>query len=288
MRIARAALVALALTVAAAPDGTFADAPLPVSDIVVDGRPVQGGWLRGTVPAQTASLLMDGKPVPFAVDHTFFVAFDRDAPPQVVLTAKRADSVTGKPLADVSLTIAIAARSWDIQNVNVAKRPGGLPDAEFQRRRKDELLQIGAARALDKGAQGWRQQMLRPAAGRISGHFGSQRIYRGEPGAYHSGMDIAGGSGAPYVSPADGVVVLAAQEPFTLEGHLLLIDHGMGLCSAFLHASQLDVKVGDVVRRGQVLGRIGMTGRATGPHLHWSLTWKGRRLDPELFLPSAP
>ena len=128
--------------------------------------------------------------------------------------------------------------------------------------------------------------MIWPAAGRISGQFGAQRIYRGEPGAYHSGTDIAAAAGAAIAAPAGGVVVLAATDTFTLEGHLLIIDHGMGLSSAFLHCADLAVREGDVVRQGDLLGHVGMTGRATGPHLHWALTWRGRRLDPQLFAPS--
>ena len=132
-----------------------------------------------------------------------------------------------------------------------------------------------------------------PAIGRISGRFGAQRIYRGTPGSYHSGIDIApgangGGSGSPYVAPADGVVILAAEAPFTLEGNLLMIDHGNGLSSAFLHSSKLLVKAGDVVHRGQAIGLIGMTGRATGPHLHWSLKWREARLDPILLTGAMP
>ena len=90
------------------------------------------------------------------------------------------------------------------------------------------------------------------------------------------------------MAPAEGVVVLAADAPFTLEGNLLIIDHGMGLSSAFLHSSELLVREGESVRQGQVIGRIGMTGRATGPHLHWGLTWRGLRLDPLLFTGPMP
>ena len=100
-----------------------------------------------------------------------------------------------------------------------------------------------------------------------------------------TGLDIAPGAGVAYVAPADGVVVLAAQSPFTLEGNLLIVDHGMGLNSAFLHSSRLAVKEGDVVRQGQLLGYVGATGRASGPHLHWSIKWRDARLDPLLFLP---
>jgi murein DD-endopeptidase MepM/ murein hydrolase activator NlpD len=105
-------------------------------------------------------------------------------------------------------------------------------------------------RALETGAQGWQQSFIWPARGRISGRFGAQRIYRGTPGAYHSGLDIAPGAGATYVAPTDGVVVLAAASPFTLEGNLLILDHGMGLNSAFLHAQRLLVREGDRVSQG--------------------------------------
>ena len=116
--------------------------------------------------------------------------------------------------------------------------------------------------------------------GRISGVFGAQRVYRGVPGAPHSGVDIAGPPGTPVAAPADGVVVLAATSPFTLEGNLLMIAHGMGVNSAFLHLSRIDVRVGDRVRQGQIVGAVGMTGRATGPHLHWSMKWHDERIDP--------
>ena len=152
------------------------------------------------------------------------------------------------------------------------------------RRRAGEVAQINAARAINAQSDGWRQHFIWPARGRISGRFGSQRIYPAGPASYHSGTDIAtGASGTPYVAPADGVVILVASSPFTLEGNLLMIDHGMGLNSAFLHSAQILVREGDRVRQGPVIGRIGTTGRATGPHLHWSLKWRSAKLDAMLF-----
>ena len=112
--------------------------------------------------------------------------------------------------------------------------------------------------------------------------FGSQRIYNGDPGSYHSGVDIAAPTGTYYVAPADGVVTLAASSPFTLEGNLLMIDHGMGLNSAFLHSAEILVREGQEVKRGEPIGRIGSTGSATGPHLHWSMKWNDARIDPIL------
>ncbi|GAO54394.1 peptidase [Novosphingobium sp. MD-1] len=251
---------------------------LMLNGFTLAGELTQGGWLRGSVPRGTRALTLDGQPLAFSPDGRFLAAFDRDAGASAVLSATLADG------RQVSAPLAIAPRAWQIEHVAVGKRPGAAPSAEFERRRPLELAQINTARAMDTGAQGWTQDFIWPVRGRISGRFGSQRIYRGEPGAYHSGLDIAPGGGVPFVAPADGVVILAAQAPFTLEGNLLMIDHGMGLNSAFLHSARLLVKQGDVVRQGQVLGLVGMTGRATGPHLHWSIKWKDRRLDPLLFV----
>jgi murein DD-endopeptidase MepM/ murein hydrolase activator NlpD len=241
------------------------------------GELTQGGWIRGFLPTNAIGATLDGEPVDFAYDRGFFAAFDRDAGTSVTLVARLDDGT------QVTREIPIAPRAWEIERINVARSPGGSTEA-FLRQREPELARIAAARAIKSDIEGWRQDFIWPAKGRISGLFGSQRIYRGEPAAYHSGLDIAtGGSGTPFVAPADGVVVLAAEIPFTLEGHLLIIDHGNGLNSAFLHCSELAVKEGEVVKQGQYIGRIGMTGRATGPHLHWSIKWNAARLDPLLF-----
>lgn len=248
---------------------------------IAAGKLTQGGWARGQV-ANGFSLKLDGAPVPVDRAGGFFIAFDRDAGPRALLTGTSPDGVA------TSLPLTIAPRAWQIERIDLPMRPGALPDEEFLRRRALELAQINAARAQNSPSDGWRQAMVWPLAGRLSGRFGSQRIYRGMAASYHSGLDIARPAGVPFAAPADGVVVLAAAQPFTLEGHLLLIDHGMGLNSAFLHCSALDFGVGDMVRQGQVIGRVGMTGRATGPHLHWSLKWRAAKLDPLLFLGPMP
>ena len=283
----------LALALAATAVGTATSAseppirsgaamPAPVR-FAYAGELTQGGWLKGSVPAGTVALTFNDVPVDVAPDGRFLVAFDRDAGPAAALVARLGDG------RSIGVTLAIVPRAWQIENVAVGPRPGALPSEEYARRRAIELARINAARGLVTGSQGWRQDFVWPAIGRISGRFGAQRIYRGQPGAYHSGIDVAtGGSGAPYVAPADGVVILAAEAPFTLEGNLLMIDHGNGLNSAFLHSSRLLVKAGDVVRRGQAIGLIGMTGRATGPHLHWSIKWREARLDPILFTGPMP
>jgi len=254
--------------------GEWLSQALPVRPIqhpvaTVSGKAEQGALLRGQT-APGARLTLDGNPVPVAPDGSFVIGLDRDAPASVTLVRDGAGA----------LTIPIARRTWNIQHVNVARRPAGSTEA-FLRRREPELARIRAARAQRHQVGGWRQHFLWPARGRISGRFGSQRVYRGEPGSYHGGVDVAAEAGAPVTAPADGMVVLAAPPAFSLEGNLVIIDHGHGLNSAFLHLARVDVAEGQRVRQGDPIGTVGATGRATGPHLHWALTWNGARLDPE-------
>nr|WP_258536998.1 M23 family metallopeptidase [Novosphingobium taihuense] len=257
------------------------NSPQAALTIEPGGRATQGGWLRGRVQPGSTALMLDGKTVDFASDGAFLLAFDRDADPLARIT------VSPPGGSAFVRDIAIAPRAWRIEHINVARKPGGVTDENYLRLRRAELTRISAARALDTGATGWRQSFVRPAPGRFSGFFGAQRIYKGEPAAYHSGLDIAGGAGTTYVAPADGVVILAAQTPFSLEGRLLMLDHGMGLNSAFLHASELLVSEGQNVRQGDPIGRIGSSGRATGPHLHWSVKWRESRIDPLLLIAPA-
>jgi murein DD-endopeptidase MepM/ murein hydrolase activator NlpD len=247
--------------------------PPTAADFDLQGRIEQGGLAIGTVPAGATALTLDGKPVPVASDGRFLIAFDRDQGPMMLLSAMMRDGLLRQR------TLTIRPHPWQIESLPTLPK-GTTPTPEFLARRSIELARISAARATNSGSEGWRQHFIWPARGRISGVFGSQRIYAGEPGAYHSGVDIAQPIGTPVVAPADGVVILAAESPFTLEGNLLMIDHGMGLNSAFLHLSRIDVKVGQAVRQGQPIGAIGMTGRATGPHLHWAMKWRDVRFDP--------
>ena len=246
----------------------------------LSGAAVQGGLIIGRAPEGTHSLFLEDTPIELSPDGFFLIGFDRDAPMQANLVAMRVDG------SKMQHNIAVAPGNWRIENVAANITGGANSSAEFQARRSAELAQIAAARAVRSDSAGWRQTFIRPVSGRISGLFGAQRIYNGTPGSYHNGMDIAAPSGRDYVAPADGVVTLAANDAFTLEGHLLMIDHGMGLNSAFLHASELLVKEGDIVRQGQVIGRVGATGRASGPHLHWGMKWNSARIDPKLLLPA--
>jgi hypothetical protein len=257
-------------------------APIPaIGPFALDRSPQQGALVRGSVPPGTKRLVKDGQNVEIAPDGRFVIGFGRDAAPLSILTSFDAG---GKAVTD---RLSVAPRAWKIENLTTLPHHS-QPDAEFQARRPAELAQINAARRIVTDAQGWRQQFAWPAIGRISGLFGSQRIYAGQPGAPHNGVDVAGVTGTPVMAPADGVVILAADHPFTLEGNLLMIDHGMGVNSVFLHLSQIDVRVGDHILRGQRVGAIGKTGRATGPHLHWGMKWQDERIDPQALAGAMP
>lgn len=294
MNLQRSALaLALLLGACVAPrEAPQAPPPTPVAErptepperaeFALEGAVTQGGVVLGTAPSRTASLTLDGKPVPVQPDGRFLVAFDRDAERSATLVATLRDG------RKVTHPLNIAPREWDIEHVSIPRRRG-RPDPDYERIRSAEVAQIVAARAKESATDGWRQRFLWPVTGRISGMFGSQRIYAGgEPGAYHSGVDIAGKTGTPILAPADGVVVLATPRPFSLEGNLLIIDHGQGLNSAFLHLSRIDVREGQAVKRGQLLGAVGSTGRSTGPHLHWSMKWRQARIDPQLLAGPMP
>jgi hypothetical protein len=248
----------------------------PPAALALSGNMMQGGLVLGQAPVGAVSLTLDDAPVPIAPDGRFVIAFDRDAGPVATLVVTFGNNMF------LARTLAIAPRAWSISRLSsLPKYPVPAPD--FARIRPAEIAAINAARRIVGDAEGWRQPFLWPATGRISTLFGSQRVYaNGEAGAYHSGIDIAVPAGTPVLAPADGIVTLASDHPFLLEGNLLLVDHGMRLESAFMHLSQILVSPGQSVRRGQVIAYSGATGRVTGAHLHWSLRWRGAKIDPLL------
>ena len=246
----------------------------------LDGALTQGGLVRGAaVPG--ARITLDGKPVALAPDGGFVIGFGRDARPTATL------AVTWPDGRRETRALAIAPRSYRIQRID------GLPERKVTPAPAD-LVRIRAESALLRKAreratpESWfRGGFVWPASGRISGIYGSQRILNGKPRRPHLGVDIAAPVGTPIVAAADGVVALAHADMF-FTGRTLVLDHGLGLGSVYAHMSAVSVKPGDRVRRGQRVGAIGRSGRVTGPHLHWSLTWFDERLDPSLAVAPVP
>lgn len=251
------------------------------SDFKLSGPLMQGGLVTGQAPTGTVSLMLNTAPVKMGLDGAFVIGFGREALPRAVLTATLA---TGKT---ITTNLTITARAWRIQAVNgVPPKTVNIPP-ELQDKRDAEVAQISAARATMSDRRDWQRGVIWPAQGQISGVYGSQRTYNGQPGSAHLGVDVAAAKGAAVIAPAAGVVKLAAPD-FLLEGGLIIIDHGFGVYSNFLHLSRLDVTPGQEVIQGQVIGAVGATGRATGPHLHWGLNWNAEKLDPQLLVTLRP
>ena len=180
-------------------------------------------------------------------------------------------------------TVEVDPRNWPIERIDGVPPATVNPPPAIAERIRREQAQVAAARTRDDDRTGFAQHFVWPVQGRVSGRFGNQRVYNGTPKSAHSGMDIAAARGTPVKAPAAGVVTFAAPDLY-LTGGTLLIDHGHGISSNFLHLSRLDVQVGDRVEQGQVVAAVGATGRATGPHLHWGMNWFDVRIDPLLVL----
>jgi len=241
----------------------------------------QGQLLIASLPAGSHELTLDGTPVHVEPDGRFMAGVDRDFTGSKQLAWVMPDG------SNAQAELKVQPRGWDISRLPARLATPANPTPEWLAQRAAEVAQIQAARAEPSAHDFWRQGWAWPASGRVSTHFGAQRIYGDTPASYHSGMDIAAPTGTPVVAPAAGVVRLATG-PFSLEGNLVILDHGRGLHSAMLHLSKIDVTVGQTVQQGEKIGEIGTTGRSTGPHLHWGLSWNGVRVDPEALLPPLP
>lgn len=236
----------------------------------------QGSLVFGKVPA--GSTVRHGARTLRATPYgtvVFGVGRDETGPASVQVTTP--DGRT----QDIAITIT--ARDWPIENIRGVPPATVNPPPEIAARIEREQAQVTAARRRDDNRTDFAQAFIWPVQGRISGRFGNQRVYNGTPKTPHSGMDIAAPNGTPVLAPAGGVVTFAGPDLY-LTGGTLLIDHGYGVSSNFLHLSRIDVKVGDRISQGQVIGAVGATGRATGPHLHWGMNWFDVRIDPLLVL----
>ena len=181
----------------------------------------------------------------------------------------------------------VAPREWKIERVDGVPQQTVTPDPAIAARIAREQAKVVAARERDDERSDFAAGFNWPLQGRISGVYGSQRIYNGTPRSPHSGLDVAAPNGTPIRAPAAGVVTFADPGLY-LTGGTVLLDHGHGVSSNFLHLSKIDVAVGDRVEAGQVLGQVGATGRATGPHMHWGMNWFGVRVDPRAVLEKWP
>jgi len=263
--------------------------PLAAAQDAVPARPVsqedrvvfpasvsQGALVFGKVPAGS-QVRYRTRPLRTTGYGTvvFGVGRDETGPLKVDVTTP-----SGRAESD---SIVVTPRDWPVERVNGVPPKTVNPPPEIAARIEREQAMVTAARARDDERADFALPFQWPVQGRISGRFGNARVYNGQPGAGHSGMDIAAANGTPVKAPAGGIVTFASPDLY-LTGGTVLLDHGHGVSSNFLHLSRIDVKVGDRVEPGQVIGAVGATGRATGPHLHWGMNWFDVRIDPLLVL----
>lgn len=180
------------------------------------------------------------------------------------------------------LEFSVSSREYPAQRITLKNQQHVTPDPEHLKRIQRELDEQIAAYKTFSARQPSNLMLDRPVDGRLSSAFGLRRIFNGEERNPHSGLDFAVPSGTPIKSPAEGKVILTGD--YFFNGKTVFVDHGQGMISMFCHLSAIDVKVGDELGRGEVLGKVGATGRATGPHLHWNVSLNNARVDPAIFI----
>ena len=269
-------LLTIATLVAAPAHADGAKLPDVASVTWLAGSAVEGGMILGRTAPET-TLELDGVPLRMAADGQFIIGFHRDSDDPVRLTVT-------PPSGDVQ-TIAFSAgqRTYNIQRIDGLKRDHVTPPQEVLDRIGADSTAVRAARTMEEAglhSGDFLGGFDMPVTGRITGVYGSQRILNGEPRQPHYGIDIAAPRGTLVTAPAGGRVTLVRDLYFS--GWTILLTHGLGLNSAFLHLDTVTVAEGDEVARGAVIGTVGSTGRSTGPHLDWRLDWQGRRLDAAL------
>ncbi|MBR9729515.1 M23 family metallopeptidase [Shewanella intestini] len=247
------------------------------AQIVMQGQFEQGALVRGSVPAGS-QIALNEKDVHVTPDGHFAIGFERDAPLSQLLKVTYPDGLTQlKPLI-------LEKKHYKVDRVNGISKKIMKPNPVAQKRARQDAQQVRTARDTFSQQDAFMQDFIWPVTGRISGVYGSQRVYNGKPGNPHFGVDVARPTGTPVVAPAGGIVTLAESDMF-YSGGTMIIDHGYGVSSTFLHLSKINCNVGDKVTQGQHVAEIGATGRATGPHLDWRINWFQMRLDPVTVVP---
>lgn len=253
--------------------------PAVAEPLRLDGPLVQGGLVIGHAGAG-ATVVVDGRDLRVSPDGLFLIGLGRDAPQRLTV------QVTFGGGATAARTLEIAPRTYEVQRIYGLPRRQVTPGAAALRRIKADNAAIAGVRARDSAGAHFASGFAWPVEGRLSGVFGSRRILNGEPRRPHNGLDITAPQGTLVKAAAAGIVALARPDMF-LTGQTVLIDHGHGLTSVYAHMSDIVVEEGQSVAKGAPIGRVGATGRVTGPHLHWGMTWFATHVDPALLVQSS-
>ena len=265
-------LIAGVLTLVAS---ALTGAPALANDIplALSGERTQGALLLGKTHPE-AEVRLNDKDVAVTPDGYFVIGFARKADLQQTVTV----TLNGQQRSE---TLTLSEREYNIERVDGVPQRTVTPDPEQVKRTKREAAKVWRARQHRSDRTDFLAPLIKPAEGRISGYYGSQRILNGEPRNPHYGEDIAAPTGTPVKAPWSGVVTLAEPDLF-YSGGTIIIDHGYRVNTTYLHLNSVDVEVGQTIEQGDVIGTSGATGRATGPHLDWRVNWGQERLDPSL------
>lgn len=237
----------------------------------------QGEIIAGRVKDNAEAVVLNGKNYPVTEDGYFIFAFSRDQKAEAEVYLQYPGG--GKRL----YRLPVGTYDWDIQRINGIPQskvtPDSSHDAEILREQKDVRRSLTVMQPGDY----WREGFVLPVKGRISGEFGNQRVFNGTPKSPHSGTDIAAPEGTPVKASGSGKVILSGKNYF-YTGNMVIIDHGQGLQTIYAHLKEAKVKAGEIVKQGQIIGLVGHTGRATGPHLHWGASLNNVRFRPHSLL----
>ncbi len=255
-------------------------------DLSCQGPLVQGGFVICFLPLGHGVYQLDlsnGTMVTVSSKQPTLIPFARNSPLDITISAKGRSRHWQASVNPVQLHLQRG--NWAIERID------GLPPGKVTPRTLAAQKKIAADWKKKQSAWGHRAAAHWYAGGftapvqnaRISGEYGSQRILNGTPKNPHLGMDFAIATGTDVLAPANAIVVLAEPDMY-FEGGLLVLDHGDGVVSVMMHLSRLDVGVGEQIAQGDVIGAVGMTGRATGPHLHWGIKVRGTYINPALAL----
>ena len=255
---------------------------MPVSAVELDlrGHFTQGGLVYGRTCAD-CQVVFQGRQVPVTAEGDFIIGFGRDAAREKTL---QVDTTDGRTLLH---QMQLDPRDYRIQRIDGISQRLMEPSAEDLERIRCEAEEIAVVREHLSSHRNFLEPFIWPLTGRITGVYGSQRILNDEPRQPHFGIDIAAPTGTPVRAPAGGIATYIHPGMF-FAGTTLVVDHGHGLASTFLHLHEILVEVGQEVTQGQIIATVGATGRVTGPHLDWRLNWFDVRLDPALLVDAMP
>lgn len=245
--------------------------------VELEGDLTQGSLIRGkTTPS--VKVWLNDKPIKVSAEGLFVFGFGRDAGLKHTLSWQDAKGHREHRV------LTLSERQYDIQEIDGLPAKMVTPPKDVLDRIRSDNQQVAQARNRVDDRVDFNQSFVWPAAGPISGVYGSQRVLNGVKKRPHFGVDVAAPTGTPIYAPASGIISLWVADMY-YSGGTMIIDHGHGVSSTFLHMSKGVVEVGSRVEQGQLVGEIGATGRVTGAHLDWRMNWFKERIDPALLVP---